>query len=87
MQEQRQDLYLNLIDQLVGCPNGKEPEILEAHPELIDADFVQTLVQVSASLAHDGKYQDTAKFLIFIARQLAKDLGLYPQASTTAPNS
>ncbi len=83
LQEQRQSLYLNLINQLITCPNGEEPEVLTAHFDLIDPGFVQTLVQVSTMMAHEGN-QDGAKFLVHIARELAKELGLYPQPSTTS---
>lgn len=81
MTEQRQKLYLNLIEQLLSCPNGEEPEILDAHPDLLDADLVKTLVQVATVMAHEDN-QDAAKFLIHVARQLAIQLGLYPQVST-----
>ncbi len=81
MTEQRQNLYFNLIDQLLNCPNGQEPEILDAQLDLIDAGLVQTMVQVATVMAHQDN-QDGAKFLIHVARQLAKQLGLYPQLST-----
>ncbi len=81
MTEQRQKLYLNLIEQLLSCPNGQEPEILDARPDLLDADLVKTLVQVATVMAHEDN-QDAAKFLIHVARQLAMQLGLYPQVST-----
>ena len=81
MTQQRQNLYFNLIDQLLNCPNGQEPEILDAQLDLIDAGLVQTMVQVATVMAHQDN-QDGAKFLIHVARQLAKQLGLYPQLST-----
>ena len=28
LEEHRTQAYLNLIDQLIGCPNGKEPDVL-----------------------------------------------------------
>jgi hypothetical protein len=46
MTQQREDLYFNLIDQLLRCPNGQEPEVL-----------------------------------IHVARELSKELGLYPDVS------
>ncbi|MCG6135371.1 MAG: hypothetical protein MET45_12010 [Nostoc sp. LLA-1] len=82
MTEERQTQYFDLIDQLLKCPNGQEPEILEAQPELIDAGFVETMLQVASTFAHQGN-QDGAQFLFFVARELAKQLGLYPEA----PNS
>ncbi|WGV23931.1 hypothetical protein [Halotia branconii] len=78
MTEERQVQYFDLIDQLLKCPNGQEPEVLESQPELIDADFVQTVLQVATTFAHQGN-QDGAQFLFFIGRELAKQLGLYPE--------
>ena len=75
--EEQQNLYFSLIDELLKCPNGKEPEILSAKPELLDAGFIQTLVQVATSFAHQGN-SDGAEFLVHIARELSKELGLYP---------
>lgn len=82
MTEERHLLYFELIDQLLKCPNGQEPEVLEAQPELIDAGFVETMLQVATAFAHQGN-QDGAQFLFFVARELAKQLGLYPEV----PNS
>ncbi|WP_414580940.1 hypothetical protein [Scytonema sp. PCC 10023] len=80
MTQQREDLYFNLIDQLLRCPNGQEPEVLEAQPELLDAGFIQTIMQVATGFAHQGN-QDGAQFLIHVARELSKELGLYPDLS------
>ncbi|BAY63024.1 MULTISPECIES: hypothetical protein [Nostocales] len=81
MTEERQVLYFDLIDQLLKCPNGQEPEVLEANPELIDADFVYAVLKVATVFAHEGN-QDSAKFLFFIGRELAKQLGLYPETGS-----
>jgi len=80
MTEQRQSLYFDLIDKLISCPNGQEPEILEQDAELIDAGFVNTIVQVATVFAHEGN-EDGAKFLIHIARELSQEMGLYPDVS------
>ena len=72
--------YFNLIDELLQCPNGQEPEVLEAQPELIDSGLVQAMLQVATMFAHQGN-QDGAQFLFFVAKQLAKELGLYPEVS------
>lgn len=82
MTEERHLQYFELIDQLLKCPNGQEPEVLEAQPELVDAGFVETMLQVATAFAHQGN-QDGAQFLFFVARELAKQLGLYPEV----PNS
>ncbi|MBD2137057.1 hypothetical protein H6F32_05530 [Anabaena sp. FACHB-1237] len=78
MTQERQTQYFNLIDELLQCPNGQEPEVLEAQPELIDSGLVQTMLQVATMFAHQGN-QDGAQFLFFVAKQLAKQLGLYPE--------
>lgn len=66
---------------LLSCPNGQEPEILDAQPDLLDAALVKTMMQVATIMAHQDN-QDAAKFLIHVARQLAKQLKLYPQLGT-----
>ena len=77
----RQEEYFKLIDRLLRCPNGKEPEILDASADLIDENLIRTIMQVATFMAHENN-QEGAQFLIFIARQLAKELGLYPDLST-----
>lgn len=84
MTAEREAQYLNLIEQLLRCPNGQEPEILAAQPELLDAGLVQITLQVATGMAHHDN-QDGARFLVHIARELAKQLGLYPQTSTQEP--
>ena len=78
---ERQEQYYSLIEQLLNCPNGEEPAVLDAKIELVNADFVKTVMQVATSFAHNGN-QESAKFLIHIARELAKQLDLYPQVSS-----
>ena len=80
MTDERQTQYFNLIDELLQCPNGQEQEVLEAQPELIDSGLVQSMLQVATMFAHQGN-QDGAQFLFFVAKQLAKELGLYPEVS------
>ncbi len=74
----RQTRYFELIDQLLACPNGSEPDILNREPDLLDAGFVQALMQTASYFAHQDN-PDAARFLVFIARELAHQLGLYPQ--------
>ncbi len=78
---QRQTEYFQLIDRLLRCPNGKEPEVLDASAELIDENLIKTIMQVATIMAHENN-QEGSKFLIFIARQLSKQLGLYPELAT-----
>ncbi|HBL12398.1 MAG TPA: hypothetical protein DD379_13510 [Cyanobacteria bacterium UBA11162] len=81
MTQTRQEQYLNLIDQLLRCPNGEEPEVLNAQMDLIDAGLVQTMMQVATVMTHENN-PNGAKFLIHVARELAKQLGLYPQLNS-----
>ena len=77
---QRQEEYFELIDRLLKCPNGQEPDVLDSRPDLLDENFIKTLMQVATAMAHDNN-QEAAQFLIFIARELAKQLGFYPEVS------
>jgi hypothetical protein len=81
MLEERQGLYMNLIEELLQCPNGQEPDVLDSHADLLDAGLVQTMAQVAAYFAHHDN-QDAAKFLVHVARELAKQLGLYTGVPT-----
>ena len=85
MTDERQTQYFDLIDGLLQCHNGQEPEVLEAKPELIDSGLVQSMLQVATMFAHQGN-QDGAQFLFFVAKQLAKELGLYPEVSDQVVN-
>ncbi len=77
--DQRQERYYDLIDRLLKCPNGTEPQILEGSSDLIDPDFVQVLMQTASYFAHHDN-PEAAKFLVFIARELAHQLELYPKS-------
>jgi hypothetical protein len=77
----RQASYFALIDRLLACPSGEEPQILNADPGLLDAGFVSALMQTASYFAHQDN-SEAAKFLIFIARELSVQLGLYPEAET-----
>ena len=72
-----QERYYALIDRLLACPNGEEPNVLNAEPELLTPGFVQALMQTASYFAHQNN-SDAAKFLIFVARELSHQLGLYP---------
>jgi len=67
------DAYYTLIDELLQCPSGSEPEVLAQHPELLNAQLVQTMLQVAAMMAHQNQ-QEPSQFLVFIARKLAENL-------------
>ena len=76
-----QTRYFELIDQLLKCPNGQEPEVLDAHPELLDEGLVRSLIQVATYFSHENN-PEAAQFLVHIARELVKQLGLYPDVES-----
>ncbi|MEG4031914.1 MULTISPECIES: hypothetical protein [unclassified Microcoleus] len=55
MEETRTQAYLQLIETLLTCPNGEEPQILQANLELLDLGFVEVCKKVTAQLAETGK--------------------------------
>ena len=54
MDEQRFQAYVGLIEQLLGCPQGQEAELLQANAELVDAGLVEAMAQVAADLESQG---------------------------------
>ncbi|GJD15411.1 hypothetical protein RIVM261_003670 [Rivularia sp. IAM M-261] len=70
--------YFELIDKLLNCPNGQEPEVLEDNLELLDARLIKTMLKVAAIFVHENN-SEGAEFLVHIARELSKQLGLYPE--------
>jgi hypothetical protein len=69
MNEERLQQYLNLIDAIINAPNGEEVEILANHTDLLDADFVQILQQMTDHLSQQGE-TNLAVFLQSLASQL-----------------
>ncbi|WP_448570231.1 CHAT domain-containing protein [Trichothermofontia sp.] len=75
MNESRVQAYLELIQQLLACPGGEESGILQAHQELLDAGFAETVLAVAAQAKEQGE-ENAARFLENLAAQLAQALGL-----------
>jgi CHAT domain-containing protein/TPR repeat protein/predicted enzyme related to lactoylglutathione lyase len=75
MDETRIQAYVNLIQALLSCPNGEEPQILQENSELLDLGFVQVCEAVAAGWAEEGK-QNEADFLRSVASQLGEFLGM-----------
>ena len=69
MDEQRLAAYLELIQALLECPNGEEDDILNAHRELVDADFVQVMEAEAENMAAEGN--SNAAWLQNLAAHLA----------------
>ncbi|MCT7959132.1 CHAT domain-containing protein [Laspinema sp. D1] len=70
MNKKRIQAYRNLIQLLLACPKGEEPQILSQSIELVDEGFVQTCQQVAQQLQRAGK-QNQARFLRNLAQQVA----------------
>ncbi|MBD2597539.1 tetratricopeptide repeat protein [Nostoc spongiaeforme FACHB-130] len=75
MNEQRLQAYYQLIQTLLNCPSGEEPEILAVNTELLDADFVQVVAAVAESFAQQED-KNTANWLQNLASHLREALNL-----------
>ena len=75
MEETRAQAYLQLIQTLLNCPNGEEPQILQANLELVDSGFLQLCEVVAENLAEEGE-ENYANFLRNLASQLGQLLGI-----------
>src|SRR4028118_1580411 len=71
MNSEREQAYLNLINQLLTCPSGEEAEVLETHPELLDDGLVAAMLEEADNLRAQGKLK-TAKWLKNFAGLLGK---------------
>ncbi|MBD2552111.1 CHAT domain-containing protein [Limnothrix sp. FACHB-708] len=54
MDEQRLQAYLQLIQQLLACPEGEEASVLQAQAELVDAGLVEIMYFVPGHMASIG---------------------------------
>ncbi|NJK69788.1 MAG: CHAT domain-containing protein [Microcoleus sp. SU_5_3] len=54
MNSERQQAYLNLINQLLTCPSGEEAEVLKTHPELLDDGLVAAMLEEADNLRKFG---------------------------------
>src|SRR4028119_1671185 len=75
MDETRAQAYQQLIVTLLNCPNGEEPQILEANLELVDSGFLQACEVVAKKLAEEGQ-ENHANFLRNLASQVGQFLGM-----------
>jgi hypothetical protein len=84
--QQRIQAYLNLIQQLLSCPSGEEPQVLNNSLELVDEGFVLACQQVAAQLQEEGQ-ENNAAFLQNLAQQLAQFLGGQAGGGETQPKA
>ena len=75
MDETRAQAYRQLIQTLLNCSNGEEPQILQANLELVDSGFLQVCEVVAEKLAEEGQ-ENPANFLRNLASQIGQFLGM-----------
>jgi CHAT domain-containing protein/tetratricopeptide (TPR) repeat protein len=80
MDEQRMQAYLKLIEQLLGCAQGQEAELLQANAELVDTRLLEVMVQVAEQLVSQGN--NNAEWLQEFGRQLTQSLGIVTPKTT-----
>lgn len=57
MKEERRKAYLNLINALLNCSSGEEPQILNANQDLLDAGFIASNGTGSRVFREEGRSQ------------------------------
>ena len=55
MDETRAQAYQQLIQTLLNCPNGEEPQILQDNLELLAREFLQACESVAENLTQQGQ--------------------------------
>jgi CHAT domain-containing protein len=70
--------YVELVQELLNCPQGEEHALLATRPELVDEHLVMNLLAVAQMLMErDGQEaESTAVLLVGFAQDLAEQLGL-----------
>jgi CHAT domain-containing protein len=81
MDENRAQAYLQLINALLTCPNGEEPEILQDNLELLDQEFLLVCEVIAENLAEEGG-ENAANFLRNLVSQLGQLFGMNDEADT-----
>jgi CHAT domain-containing protein len=63
MKSEREQAYLNLINQLLTCPSGEEAEVLETHPELLDDGLVAAMLEEAENLRRFGELNNANRLM------------------------
>jgi CHAT domain-containing protein len=74
MPEAEQQVYLELVQELLDCSQGQEQELLAMKPELVNEQLVETLLLVAER--REQERGDNVDWLRGLARALATQLGL-----------
>ncbi|MEG4846560.1 hypothetical protein QUB05_19125, partial [Microcoleus sp. F10-C6] len=65
MNSERQQAYLNLINQILDFPPGEEAEILKNHRKLLDDGLVVAMREVAENLREQGKLNSANRLKAF----------------------
>ncbi|AFZ09263.1 Tetratricopeptide TPR_1 repeat-containing protein [Oscillatoria nigro-viridis PCC 7112] len=63
MKSEREQAYLNLINQLLTCPSGEEAEVLETQPELRDDGLVAAMLEEAENLRKFGQLNNANRLM------------------------
>ena len=63
MNSEREQAYLNLINQLLTCPSGEEAQVLETHPELLDDGLVAAMLEEAENLREFGELNNANRLM------------------------
>ncbi|TAG74128.1 MAG: CHAT domain-containing protein [Oscillatoriales cyanobacterium] len=66
----RQQAYLNLINQLLNSPSGDEAQILKTHPELLDDGLVAAMLEEADNLIKFGQLNNADRLMNFAGTQI-----------------
>ena len=69
MNEERLEAYQKLIDAVLNCSEGEEWELLQAHQELLDPNFLEMMEQAAEELKKKGD-EERADFLGYLIDEL-----------------
>jgi len=65
MNSEREQAYLNLINQLLTCPSGEQAEVLETHAELLDDALVAAMLEEADNLREQGELNNANRLMNF----------------------
>ena len=75
MDEQRVQLYLELINKLFVCPGGQEEAVLQQHSDLVDEGLVQVMGAAVTQLQQQGEKRQS-EWLAHVVKRVAQVIGL-----------
>jgi len=65
MNSEREQAYLNLINQLLTCPSDDAAEVLETQPELLDDGLVAAMLEEAENLRRFGQLNNANRLMNF----------------------